>query len=92
MPNSASAKKRVRQTVKRNARNAWRRRQVKESTKAFLAAVHDGKLEDAEKLLSEVSGLLDRFATKSTLHRNTAARRKGRLTKRLKSARATKAA
>lgn len=91
MPNTASAKKRIRQTVKRNALNTWRKRQVKESTKAFLTAVHDGKLEDAETLLRKVSGLLDRFATKSTFHRNTAARKKGRLAKRLKTARATKA-
>ncbi|MDA0802842.1 MAG: 30S ribosomal protein S20 [Planctomycetota bacterium] len=92
MPNTDSAKKRVRQTAKRNALNTWRKRQVKDSTKAFLQAVHDGDLAVASKELSKVSGLLDRFSTKNTYHRNTAARKKSRLAARLNKAQAAKAA
>ncbi len=92
MPNTASAKKRVRQTEKKKALNLWRKRQVKDSTKVFLKAVHDGDFGAAEKALSRVSGLLDRFATKSTYHRNTAARKKSRMAQSLNKAKATKAA
>ncbi len=83
MPNSESAKKRVRQSVDRAARNRWRRTKVKDETKVFLKAVHDGDRAGAEKSLRLLSGLLDRFALTPTMHRNTAARRKSRLAKRL---------
>lgn len=35
MPNTESAKKRVRQNAKRNALNNWRKRRVKDQVKAF---------------------------------------------------------
>ena len=84
MPNSASAAKRVRQSAKRQSRNRWRKRQIKDQTKAFLKAVHDHDLEKAETEFRKACGLLDKIATTSTLHRNTAARRKSRLSRRLK--------
>lgn len=49
----------------------------------FLKAVHDGDRTAAQKSLSALSGLLDRFALTPAMHRNTAARRKSRLAKRL---------
>ena len=73
MPNTESAKKRVRQNAKRNALNNWRKRKVKDQVKSFLAAVH-GK---------DVS-VLDKVASSSTMHKNTASRQKSRLHKRLK--------
>ena len=48
MPNSASAKKRVRQNVSRRAINNWRKRRIKDQTKAFLAAVADQDVHTAE--------------------------------------------
>lgn len=83
MPNTESAKKRVRQGEDRAARNRWRRTKVKDETKVFLKAIHDGDKTAAEKSLRTLSGLLDRFSLTPTMHPNTAARRKSRLAKRL---------
>ena len=79
MPNSASAKKRVRQNAKRQSLNLWRKRRIKDQTKSFLKAVHDGDSAAAETEFRKACGLLDKIACTSTLHRNTAARRKSRL-------------
>lgn len=83
MPNTESARKRVRQSAKRNALNNWRRRTVKEQVKAFLKAVHDRDLQAAETEFRKTASALDKAASTSTMHRNTASRRKSRLSKRL---------
>ena len=88
MPNTASAKKRVRQSTSRNARNRWRSSIVKDAIKAFQKAAQGGDTAAAETALRNVSKLVDRYSTKSTMHRNTAARRKSRLAKRLHKMRA----
>ncbi len=91
MPNSASAKKRVRQNVKRRAINRWRKRSYKDQIKTFLAAVQDQNVEAAETEFRKTCGLLDRYACTSTMHRNTAARRKSRLAVHLRALRVAKA-
>lgn len=83
MPNSASAKKRVRQTEERNARNRWRRTRVKDAVKAFQDAVTAGDSKAAAAAYNTVAGLMDKFSHTSTMHKNTAARRKSRMAKRL---------
>lgn len=83
MPNTESAKKRVRQSAKRRALNNWRKRRIKAQVKTFLAAVHDRDVNSAETEFRKVVALLDRIACTSTLHKNTAARRKSRLARRL---------
>lgn len=83
MPNIESAKKRVRQTKKRNALNNWRKRRIKDQTKTFLKAIVAGDAAAAETEFRKVAGLLDRIACTSTLHKNTASRRKSRLARRL---------
>ncbi|MBU3729849.1 MAG: 30S ribosomal protein S20 [Phycisphaerales bacterium] len=89
VPNTASAKKRVRQSASRNARNRWRSGNVKEAINAFHKAAQAGDATSAETELRKVSKLVDRYATTSTMHRNTAARRKSRLAKRLNKLRGT---
>jgi small subunit ribosomal protein S20 len=83
VPNTASAKKRVRQTAKRNAINNWRKKRIKDQTKAFLHALSEHDVPTAETEFRKTCGLLDKFACTSTMHRNTAARRKSRLNRRL---------
>ncbi len=83
MPNSASAKKRVRQNAKRRALNNWRKRRIKTQVKTFLDAVQEQNVEQAESEFRKTCGLLDKVACTSTMHRNTAARRKSRLARRL---------
>jgi len=83
VPNTESAKKRVRQTAKRRSLNLWRKRRIKNQIKSFLKAVHDQDLSAAETEYRKACGLLDKIACTSTLHRNTAARRKSRLARHL---------
>lgn len=83
MPNTESAKKRVRQTAKRRSLNLWRKRRIKNQIKTFLKAVHDQNVDTAETEYRKTCGLLDKIACTSTMHRNTAARRKSRLARHL---------
>jgi small subunit ribosomal protein S20 len=83
MAHSLSAQKRVRQTEKRAARNKARKTLIKNDTKAFTVALTAGDVATAGKALNELVSTLDRLKTKPTIHKNTAARRRSRLTKRL---------
>jgi small subunit ribosomal protein S20 len=80
---STSAKKRIRQNAKRNARNRWRKGQVKDSVREYEAALKSGDQAKAAEQLKDVYKTMDRVAAKGTIHKKTAARRKSRLAKRL---------
>jgi small subunit ribosomal protein S20 len=80
---SLSAKKRVRQNLKARARNRARKEVVKNQTKAFTTAAAAGDFAKAETELRQLTRRLDKVAAKGTLHKNTAARKRSRLTKRL---------
>ena len=83
MPHSLSAKKRVRQTAKRNARNRARKDMLKTEVKAFGAALAAGDAAKAATALNQVTIRLDKIAVKGAIHKKTASRRRSRLTKRL---------
>ena len=83
MPQSTSAKKTVRQNAKRRAVNHWRKRRIKDQSKAFLDAIATSDVNAAETEYRKVCGLLDKIACTSTMHKNTAARRKSRYSKKL---------
>ena len=84
MPNTESAKKRVRQSAKRRALNNWRKRRIKTQVKSFLTAIQAKDLAQAETEYRKVQGILDRIVCTGTIHRNTAARRKSRLSRQLR--------
>jgi small subunit ribosomal protein S20 len=79
VPNTESAKKRVRQSAKRNALNLWRKRRIKTDLGDFLKAVAAGDAAAAEKEMQKAARTLDRIAAKGTIHKNNAARRKSRM-------------
>ena len=83
MPNTESAKKRVKQSAERNARNLWRKRRVKNDTGEFLKAIISGDPVAAEKEMRKAARTLDQVAATSTMHKNTAARRKSRMAAKL---------
>jgi small subunit ribosomal protein S20 len=89
---SLSAKKRIRQNEKRRARNRARKDLLKTEVKAFTATLTGGDFAKAEQQLRKVVQRLDRTASKNTIHKNTAARKRSRLTKRLNALRAKKGA
>jgi len=80
---SASAKKRVRQNVRRRRRNRWRKAHVKDAIKAFDDAVRAGDTGKAAEQLKLCYKTLDQVAAKGTIHKNAAARQKARLARRL---------
>ena len=79
-----SALKAHRQNVKRREHNRELRSKLRTGLKAVRAALDDGKVEDAQALLTATTSLVDRMAGKGIIHRNTAGRYKSRLTARLK--------
>jgi small subunit ribosomal protein S20 len=79
MPNTASAKKRLRQDEVRRARNRAMKSSVKTQIKRILQSVADGKLAQAEQEFRTAAKGLDRAAARNVLHRNTVARQKSRL-------------
>ncbi len=83
MAHSLSAKKRVRQTLKRNARNRSRKEILKQEIKGFNSALAANDVSKSEAQLQKVTQRLDRNAAKGVTHKNTAARKRSRLTKRL---------
>ncbi len=86
MANTASAKKRIKQNESRHERNRARKSAVKTETRKFLDAIQQGDLQQAQETFIRVTKRLDQVAAHGTLHRNTTARRKSRLAKRLNDA------
>ncbi|HEX2973363.1 MAG TPA: 30S ribosomal protein S20 [Tepidisphaeraceae bacterium] len=91
MAHSISAKKRVRQNERCRARNRARKAAIREQVKSFTTALSSGDFTKAETELRLVAKRLDRVASKGTIHKNTAARRRSRLARRLNAAKATAA-
>ena len=85
MANIKSQKKRNRQTEKRYARNKAVRSELKTREKNVMAAAEAGNTAEAEELLRIAQKQIDMAVTKGVLHANTAARRKSRLTRRVRS-------
>jgi small subunit ribosomal protein S20 len=88
---SLSAKKRVRQNDKRRVINRARRSQVKTQVKRLEAALSEGNVDAANAQFQVVVKKLDKVASTSTMHKNTAARKKSRLAKKLNALKAKKA-
>jgi small subunit ribosomal protein S20 len=86
-----SAKKRVRQNEKRRARNRHRKTLVRDEVKTYNAAITAGDVTKAETELKTVVKILDRTAAKNTIHKNAAARKRSRLTRKLNALKAAKA-
>lgn len=86
MAHSLSAKKRMRQNVNRRGINRWRKTQVKETVRQFEEAVESGDKTKAAEQLKQVYKRLDKVAAGKTIHKNTAARKKSRLARRMNKA------
>ena len=83
MATHKSAIKRNRQNAKKQLINQMRRTRIKSLTKEVLAAVEAGDREAAHSALGKAAPVIQRAASRGTLHRNTASRKISRLTKRV---------
>jgi small subunit ribosomal protein S20 len=88
---SLSSKKRTRQNTRKRTVNRARKSSVKTEIKRFENALRGSEVEKAQHQFRLTARQLDRTASKSALHRNTAARKKAQLAKRLNSLIAKKA-
>ena len=83
MANSPQTRKRARQNVTRNLRNRSYRSSVRTSIKSLLKALSDGDKEATPKAYQEATSVIDKGTSKGLMHKNTAARLKSRLNKRV---------
>ena len=83
MPNIKSAIKRVSVIEKKTLRNNMIKSAYKTAIKKFESAVSEGDKANAEKLFSEATKKIDQACTKGVIVKNTAARKKSKLAKKL---------
>ena len=88
MANIKSAKKRAKQTVVRNARNAAQRSMLRTAVKKVLKALDANDAAAAQAAFVVAQPILDRFSSRGLIHKNKAARHKARLTARIKALKA----
>ena len=84
MANTASARKRIRQTTKRTERNHARKSRMRTFVKSVEAAVASGNKDAAVAALKEAQPEMQRAVGKGVIHKNTVARKLSRLAKRIK--------
>lgn len=75
-----SAKKALRQNIKRRARNLVYKKKLKKTIKELRFLVSEKKIEEAKKLLPQAYKILDKAAKVGVIKKNTASRKKSRLT------------
>ena len=79
MANNASARKRIRQTEKRTARNKARKSRVRSFLRKVEEAVASGDKEAAQAAFRAAQPEMQRAVTKGVLHANTVSRKISRL-------------
>ena len=83
MATHKSAIKRAKQSEGRRQRNRAVKTKVKKAVKKVRVAVEKKNLEEARTALNEAIPIIDRAASKNTLHHRTAARKIARLSKKV---------
>ena len=83
MPNIKSAIKRVSVIDKKTARNNMIKSGYKSAVKKFEQAVEAGNVEEAKTLFSAATKKIDQACTKGVIVKNTSARKKSNLAKKL---------
>jgi small subunit ribosomal protein S20 len=78
MPNLQNAKKALRQSITRAARNTLMTERISYMRRSFRKMLADNKLDDAKKLINDLTQALDKAVGKNILKKNTAARVKSR--------------
>ncbi|OHB66650.1 MAG: 30S ribosomal protein S20 [Planctomycetes bacterium RBG_13_63_9] len=88
MPNTQSAKKRLRQNIVNRQRNRSVKRAVRTQCRKVREAIEAGNAEAAETEFRLAAKGLDRAGTRRIIHRNAVARTKSRLSAKIKALRA----
>lgn len=88
MPNIKSAIKRVSVIEKKTLRNNMIKSGYRSAIRKFEEAIESGDVKNAETLFVEATKKIDMACTKGVIVKNTAARKKSRLAKKLNAAKA----
>jgi len=86
MPNTKSAKKRLRQSLVRRTRNRATKSVLRTMVKKVRESIAEGDVAEGEQNLRAAARKLDQAAAGRVIHRNAAARVKSRLSAALKAA------
>jgi small subunit ribosomal protein S20 len=81
MANIKSAAKRILVTRIRTQRNAAYKSMMKTAIRRYETAVKNGATEEAKQALAKAVKTIDKIASKGVIHKNTAGRKKSKLTK-----------
>ena len=92
MPNTKSAKKRLRQNLERRNENRKTKSAMRSQLRRVRESVANGEIEKAEQEFRVAAKRLDRAGAKNLIHPNMAARTKSRLQKLIKTAKQTASA
>ncbi len=84
MPNKASAKKRLRQTIKKTTENKNRKTRIRTFVKKVEQAIVQGDQVVANQVLSAAQSEIMRGVTKGVIHKNSASRKISRLNTKVK--------
>ena len=85
MANTPQAKKRIRRNAKRTDINHSRISRIRTFIKQVESAIAEGKKKDAADALKKVQPEIARGVARGVIHKNTAARKVSRLSKRVAS-------
>jgi small subunit ribosomal protein S20 len=80
VPITKSAKKALRQSEKRKARNIKQKEKIKGALREIRDLVTEKKIKEAKNILPRLFKLLDKGVKKGLIKANTAARKKSRIT------------
>lgn len=83
MANHKSAEKRSRQNTTRRARNKAIRSGMKSEIKKVVTAVEENNVEKAQEALKMAIKVIDKTASRGTIHKKNASRKISRLSKRV---------
>ena len=86
MPNSASAKKRLRQSIERRDRNRAKKSAIRTAIRNVREAVKAGDTAKAEEAFRVAAKRLDRAGSQRVIHPNKSSRLKSRLSAFIKKA------
>ena len=83
MPNLKSAIKRARQNEKRRMRNMQAKSTLNTTIRRVQKAIETGDREQAAEELIKASSAIDKAVSKGFIHKNTSARKKSRLARKV---------
>ena len=84
MANTKAAKKFVKVTAKKTSLNNSKKREFRKAIKDVLVLVGEGKMDEAKKAFVVAQKALDKAAKTGVIKKNTAARKKSRLSRKLR--------